>query len=70
MEQQQSFPAKRERQVSAGSVAMIAATRDFVAAGFFASSRNSGSRLMRSQNVSQNFCSSGAAASTRPSLVG
>src|SRR5262249_43368837 len=42
----------------------------FVAAGFFPSSRSLDSRSIRSQNVSQNFCSSGAAATALPSLVG
>ena len=70
MQQQQSLPANRERQMSAVSLAMIAPIRAFVAAGFFPSSRNSPSRPIRSQNVSQNYCSSGAAATTLPSLVG
>src|SRR2546423_5769396 len=49
---------------------MMAATRAFVAGEFFPSSRNSLSRPMSSQNVSQNFCSSGAAAGGVAGVVG
>src|SRR5262249_53939828 len=55
IEQQQSWPAKRERQTSAVSVAMIAATRAFVAAGFFPSSGRLGSGSERSPDPELSF---------------
>ena len=70
IEQQQSRPRNRARQVSASAPRTISATREIVAARSRVSSQSSGSRPITSQKVSQKRCSIGAAATTRPSRVG